>query len=372
MDKLKVGVLGATGAAGLEFVRALCGHPWFELRELYASGRSAGKPFRDACTLDLSGIPEDVREMRVRGIEEVNRGLDLICSALPSEVAREVEGECARHTPVISTASAFRYEDDVPILITEVNADHHRLLGLQRRRGWEGWIAPGPNCTTVGLAISLCPIYRELGVRRVIMSSYQSVSGGGYALIQKWRAQRRAELPEPLEGLKEPIRNPEVVLEGNVIGYIEKEEEKVKRETLKILGDYADGGIRPARFRIDCSCVRVPTLRGHFETVFVETERACSTEDVKAIYEEFNERCKREFGDLPSSPDRTIVVLDRSPQPIFDVCLGGGMSTVVGRIEGIEAYDSGIKYQVLSDNTQRGAAKGMVQVAEYLHKVGYL
>jgi aspartate-semialdehyde dehydrogenase len=372
MEKLKVGVLGATGAAGLEFVRALCGHPWFELEELYASERSAGKAFEEACTLDLSGIPEDVREKRVLGIGEVGRGLDLLCSALPSEIAREVEGRCARHTPVISTASAFRYEDDVPILITEVNADHHRLLGLQRRRGWEGWIAPGPNCTTVGLAISLCPIYRELGVRRAIMASYQSVSGGGYGLIQKWRAQRRAELPEPLEGLREPVRDPEVVLEGNVIGYIEKEEPKVKRETMKILGEYADGRIEPAKFRMDCSCVRVPTLRGHFETVFVETEKACSEEDVKRLYEGFNRRCREEFGDLPSSPEEAIVVLDRSPQPIFDVGLGGGMSTVVGRIEKTDAYENGIKYQVLSDNTQRGAAKGMVQVAEYLHRVGYL
>lgn len=371
MSKLRVGILGATGAAGLEFVRALYEHPWFEIEELYASERSAGKSLEEACLLDVCDIPESIRRKTVRSIEKIDK-LDLICSALPSDVAKKVEENCAKHTPVISTTSAFRYDDDVPILITEVNADHYKLLERQRQRGWDGWVAPGPNCTTVGLVMSLAPIYRALGIVRVVMSSYQSVSGGGYPLIQKWEGQRKIELPEPLSGMKEPIENPELILEGNVIGYIDKEEPKVKRETLKILGDYSVDEVNLAEFKIDCSCVRVPTLKGHFETVFVETKRTCSETDIEEIYDEFNRYCREKFGDLPSSPERTIVTLNRSPQPFFDVNLYGGMATIVGRIEKSSVYDNGVKYQVLSNNTKRGAAKGMVQVAEYLHKIGFL
>lgn len=372
MRKLGVGILGATGAAGLEFVRALYEHSWFEIEELYASERSVGKSLEEACSLDVSDIPENIRHKKIYDIEEVNHDLDLICSALPSDVARKAEEHCAKSTPVISTTSAFRYENDVPILITEINADHHKLLTLQKERGWKGWVAPGPNCTTVGLVVSLYPIYRDLGVERVVMSSYQSVSGGGYPLIQKWREQRKERLPEPLSNVDAPLENPEVILEGNVIGYIDKEEPKVKRETLKILGDYTGSQVKPAEFKIDCSCVRVPTLRGHFETVFVETKKSCSEDDLRDVYSKFNEQSKKEFGDLPSSPKETIVILDRSPQPLFDVNLYGGMTTVIGRIEKSSAYENGIKYQVLSNNTERGAAKGMVQVAEYLHKIGFL
>ncbi len=372
MKKLKVGILGATGAAGLEFIRALYEHPWFEIEELYASEKSAGKTLEEASMLDVSDISESIRQKNVRDVKEASHDLDLICSALPSEIAREIEENCAKHTPVISTTSAFRYEKDVPILITEINAEHYKLLELQKQRGWKGWIAPGPNCTTVGLVMSLFSIWKEAGIERVIMSSYQSVSGGGYPLIQKWREQRRLERIEPLLYPEKPIENPELILEGNVVGHISGEEQKVKRETLKILGGYETSRINPAEFKIDCSCVRVPVLRGHFETVFVETKQNCSENDLKEIYNKFNEHSKKEFGELPSSPKETIVVLDRSPQPLFDVSLYGGMATIIGRIEKSSAYDNGIKYQVLSNNTERGAAKGMVQVAEYLHKIGFL
>jgi len=372
MKKLKVGILGATGAAGLEFVRGLNEHPWFEIEELYASEKSVGKTLEEACSLDVSDIPDNIKHKTIDNICEVNSNLDLICSALPSDIAKVAEENCAKHTPVISTTSAFRYEEDVPILITEINAEHYKLLQLQKQRGWKGWIAPGPNCTTVGLVISLFPIYREVGIERVIMSSYQSISGGGYPLIQKWKGQRKIELPEPLSDIEGPIENPELMLEGNVIGYISGEEPKVKKETLKILGNYETSRINPAEFKIDCSCVRVPTLKGHFETVFVETKQNCSENDLIEIYHKFNEQCKKEFGDLPSSPRETIVVLDRSPQPLFDVSLNGGMATIIGRIEKSSAYNNGLKYQVLSNNTERGAAKGIVQVAEYLHKIGFL
>jgi len=204
LEKLRVGVLGATGAAGLEFVRALEGHPWFETAALYASPRSAGKPFAGACTLDISGISPRVLEMTVQDLREVSESLDLACSALPSELAKEYEARYAEHTPVVSTVSAYRYEPDVPVAVLEANVDHLRLLDQQRRRGWKGWIAPGPNCTATALVMSLYPLHRAVGLLRVVMSSYQSVSGGGYGLIQQWKEQRQLALPQPLEA-EEPV-----------------------------------------------------------------------------------------------------------------------------------------------------------------------
>jgi aspartate-semialdehyde dehydrogenase len=365
--KLQVGILGATGAAGLEFVHALEDHPWFETAELWASPESAGKAFVEACKLDASGISSRVLQKTVRSLDDVDGTLDLVCSALPSDLAREHEARYAKHTPVVSTVSAYRHEDDVPVLILEVNADHCRLLERQRRRGWKGWIAPGPNCTAVGLVMSVYPLHKARGVRRVAMSSYQSVSGGGYGLVRKWKQQRSADLPQPLN-VQEPIESPEVMFEGNVIGHIEHEAEKVRAETKKILGTYAGDTIASADFGLGCHCVRVPTLSSHFETVFVETERSCSPQDARAIYDEFNAQCAEEYGDLPSSPEKTIVVLDRPPQPYFDANLYGGMATTIGMVEASDAYENGIQYQVLSNNTMKGAAKGMIQVAEYLYR----
>ena len=379
MDKLRVGVLGATGAAGLEFIRALDVHPWFNVVELYASKKSADKTLEKACSLDVSDISANIRQMKVQAIGEIDPDLDLICSALPSEVARDAEAYCAQHTPVISTASDFRYEPDVPVIITEVNAGHYPLLELQKQRGWNGWIAPGPNCTTVGLVMSLAPLYKEVGIERVAMTSSQAISGGGYGLIQLWNQQRQSllkngnvNLPEPLSGIEQPIDTLDIVLDGNIIGDIKGEVEKVKKETIKILGDYGGGEIYPANFLIDCQCTRVPTLRGHFESVFVETKSDCSPSDLKRIYHAFNSRVRGEFGDLPSSPRQTIVVLDRSPQPYYDANLQRGMAAVVGMINPTDLFRHGLKYQVLSNNTEKGAAKGMVQVAEYLYKIGFL
>lgn len=372
MDKLKAGILGATGAAGLEFVRALTEHQWFEIDRLYASKKSAGKTLEEACSINLSDMPSQVRSMKIEYSENADYSLDFMCSALPSGIARKFEEMYAKHMPVISTSASFRYEDDVPIGITEVNPWHCMLTEAQKKRGWDGFIVPGPNCTTVGLVISLAPIYDAFGVINVIMSSYQAVSGGGVQLMEKWAKQKTADLPEPLEVGDDPYDNPEVLLEGNVIGHIEGEEEKVKKETLKILGDYENGTIRPASFNIDCSCVRVPTLQGHFETVFVELGKNCSIEDVKEEYRKFNEYCKTEFGELPSSPKETVALLDRSPQPRIDANIGGGMTVSVGRLEECDVFDHGIKYQVLSNNTEKGAAKGIVQYMEWMVKIGAL
>jgi aspartate-semialdehyde dehydrogenase len=367
-EKLKIGILGATGAAGLEFVRTLHDHPFFEITKLYASPTNVGKTLEHACKLDLTGIDDSITWITLEDMNHPNKELDLICSALPSDVARTYESLWSQHMPVISTTAAFRYEDDVPILITEVNPEHAKILSRQEGN----WIAPGPNCTTVGLAVSLKPLYDALGVKRVAMSSYQSISGGGYGLIQAWKAQRnQTDLPTPLVTPPETGQYP--LIEGNVVGYIPGEEEKVKQETLKILGDYEEGIITPANIIIGCQCVRVPTVQGHFETVFLETGKSFSLDDVAEIYATFNAQTKEAFGNLPSSPEETIVLLDGSPQPRLDVKYGEGMSVVIGRIEPCSIFgENGLQYQVLSNNLEKGAAKGMIQVAEYLFSQGEL
>jgi len=366
----KIGILGATGAVGLEGIEALIGHSWFEVGNLYASERSAGKTFGDACKLDISHLPKDITGREVR---EIVPGGDMgaVFSALPSAEAKKVEPQFAKQVPVISTTSAFRYEDDVPILITEVNPEHAELLKVQQKaRGWKGFIAPEPNCTTVGLVMSLKPIVDNFGVARVVMCSYQAVSGAGHAAIELWGSQRKQEVPRPVS--TEIIAEPPLLFDGNVIGYIADEEPKVKKEVLKILGKYQNGAIVPASFPIDCFCVRVPVYEGHFEAVFVETVKSCSVEDVKAAYEQFNKVCKQKYGKLPSSPKNTVTVYDRTPQPRYDAEIDGGMSTIVGRIEKGAFGDKWLKYLVLSNNLKKGAAKGAVQVLEYLNTCGLL
>ncbi|MBI2918934.1 MAG: aspartate-semialdehyde dehydrogenase [Chloroflexi bacterium] len=368
-----VGVLGATGAVGREFLEALEGHPLFAVSALFASDRSAQRPLREATRLDISGLTERIRDMVVKSADSGDAaGLDLVCSALPGETAAEAEPRYARQVPVISTSAAFRYENDVPILILEVNAEHAALLHTQKARGWQGWIAPQPNCTTVGLAVSLKPILDAFGVQRVVMTSYQAVSGGGYELIQRWQREREEigpRIPAPGQGW---VEQPETTIEGNVIGYISKEEPKVKAEVRKVLGTLKGGAIEPAGFDIDCFCVRVPSLEGHLEAVFVETARPCSPEDVRQAVAEFNARSGERFGRLPSAPVQAITVLDRVPQPRFDAELDRGLTTVMGRIEKSELGSRWMKYFVLSNNVKKGAALGSLQVLEYLEAQGYL
>lgn len=368
--KKRVGVLGATGNVGFEVIEALLDHPWVEISHLFASERSVGREYKDVCKLGEASVPEKVAHMVVEDIKNLKtEDLDIIFSALPAEEERKIGPKLAKELPVMSTTSAFRYENDVPILITEVNSDHAELLRIQQKEGgWEGFIAPGPNCTTINPSVTLKPLYSTVGIKRVFLSSYQAVSGAGYEALKKWEEQREKELPKPYP-VTEIIENPDLTFEGNVIGYIKDEEPKVRRETLKILGKYENRRITPADFLIDPFCVRVPTYRGHLTAIFVKPIEPCSAEDVKSIYAEFNEQCEKLYGDLPSSPKQTIVVLDRAPQPRWDVNLENGMAVIVGRIEISNGW---IKYLALSDNLRKGAAKGVVQDMEYLLREAYI
>jgi aspartate-semialdehyde dehydrogenase len=351
---LKVAVIGATGAVGQEFVIALNKHKWFELTQVAASERSAGKKYVDAIRDPSSGIlrwhnreevPEYVKNMVVSRVDDIKpESFDLIFTALESDDAKIVEPKFAKSTPVISTAAAFRYEQDVPILIPGINDNHAELLNTQRKsRGWKGFIAPLPNCTTTGMAITLKPIFDKFGVEKVFMTSMQALSGAG--------------------------RSPGVValdIMDNVIPYIPKEEEKVQIETKKILGVMNNGSIASAPLKVSCTCTRVPVLDGHTESVFVETKQRAEADEVKNEMLKFSKNVS--IKGLPTAPKEYIVVHDdpTRPQPRIDRELNDGMTTAVGRLRKDTAFDNGIKYVLLSHNEKMGSAKGAVLLAELL------
>lgn len=351
---LKVAVIGATGAVGQEFVVALNKHKWFELTQVAASERSAGKKYVDAIRDPNSGIlrwhnreevPEYVKNMVISKVEDVKpENFDLIFTALESDDAKIIEPKFANTTPVISTAAAFRYESDVPILIPGINDSHMELLNEQRKnRGWKGFIAPLPNCTTTGMAITLKPILDRFGIEKVFMTSMQALSGAG--------------------------RSPGVAaldIMDNVIPFIPKEEEKVQVETKKILGAMNKGMIAPAPLKVSCTCTRVPVSDGHTESVFVETEQTTEAEEVKKEMLRFSKNVS--IKGLPTAPKDYIVVHDdpTRPQPRIDREINDGMTTVVGRLRKDTAFDNGIKYVLLSHNEKMGSAKGAVLLAELL------
>jgi aspartate-semialdehyde dehydrogenase len=351
---LKVAVIGATGAVGQEFIIALNKHKWFELTQVAASERSAGKKYVDAIRDPNSGIlrwhnreevPEYIKDVVVSKVEDIKpENFDLIFTALESDDAKIVEPKFAKTTPVISTAAAFRYETDVPILIPGINDNHAELLNIQRKnRSWKGFIAPLPNCTTTGMAITLKPILDRFGIDRVFMTSMQALSGAG--------------------------RSPGVIaldIMDNVIPYIPKEEEKVQVETKKILGHMSNASIASAPLKVSCTCTRVPVLDGHTESVFVETKQTAEAQDVKKEMEKFSKNVT--ITGLPSAPKDYIIVHDdpTRPQPRIDREINDGMTTVVGRIRKDTAFDNGIKYMLLSHNEKMGSAKGAILLAELL------
>jgi len=360
LDKLKVAVLGATGVVGQQFIIALQDHPWFEIIKLAASPRSAGKLYKDALRdPDTSSLrwycrqsPSDrVSDLRVEDAAKLDpKEVDLVYSALESSVARELEPKFAAEIPVISTASAYRYEEDVPVMLPGVNYEHSALIGTQqKKRGWKGFIAPQPNCTTVGLATSLKPILDNFGINRVIMTSLQAVSGAGRV--------RGVLAMDILD---------------NIIPYISGEEEKVEKETLKILGVVDKDRVKPCNFKVSTTCTRVPVLDGHTEAVYVSTKKACTVEEVRTVFDNFGAALVQ-MG-LPSAPGKMIMVKDDPfrPQPRLDRDNDDGMALTIGRIREDNALENGIKYVLLSHNTKMGAAKGSVLVSELLVSGGII
>ncbi len=359
VGKSRAAVVGATGLAGQEFLASLTGHPDFEVVKIAASSRSAGRPYAEAISQASGQVswyphtPLDPRlaAMNVELAEDLDASqVDVVFTAVDAGTARELEPRYAQTTPVISTASAFRMEADVPLLLPGVNPEHVVLIEAQRRaRGWKGLVLPNPNCTTVGLAFTLAPLLRAFGLERVHMVSMQAVSGAG--------------------------RSPGVAaldIVDNIVPYIPKEEEKVQVETHKILGTLSGGTIVPASFALSVTCTRVPVLEGHTEAVHVELGRETDAASIAAAWRGLGaELVSRGFH---SAPPALIHVHDDPfrPQVRLDRDMNGGMTTVVGRLRPDSTSPRGWKYMLVSHNTRMGAAKGCVLVAEQLRALGHI
>ncbi|MCL2626992.1 MAG: aspartate-semialdehyde dehydrogenase [Cystobacterineae bacterium] len=353
MKKLRCALLGATGLAGQQFVAALASHPWFELTGLAASTRSAGKHYMEALRRPngMSGwflsepLPSRIASMPVVAGDALDVGLfDIVFSAVAADVALALEPVYAQRLPVISTASAFRYGDDVPLLLPPINAEHSQLIEKQKQqRGFEGFIAPNPKGAAIGLALSLAPLVQNYGVKAVLMTSMQAISGAG-------RAPGVAALD---------------ILE-NIIPYIPKEEGKVEIETKKILGQMDT----PHAMKVSCTCTRVPVLEGHTESVFVSLEKPASVEELAQTMHAW--QGTEVSQKLPSAPPRWIEVMDDPfrPQVRLDRDMHAGMATIVGRIREDDVLENGFKYVLVSHNTKMGAAKGALLIAEMLYAQG--
>ena len=355
-QKRRVAVIGATGIAGQQFMAALADHPWFEVVALAGSPRSAGKSYQEALRSpngqlqwwQHQALPEKFAKLKITEGQDLDVDkVDLVFTAIESDAAKVLEPLYAKHKPTISTASAFRMEADVPLLVPGVNSQHKELIKAQQlNRGWKGFVVPIPNCTVYGLACTLAPIERAFGVRSVIMTSMQAVSGAG--------------------------RNGGVLsldIIDNLIPHIKGEEEKVEREAQKILGNLVGATILPASFPVSSTCTRVAVLDGHTEAVFVATKSTCSVDQVKAAFREYVSEARG----LPSAPKDFFTLHEDPfhPQPRVDRDKDGGMTTHVGRIREDQVL-GGVKYVLLSHNTKAGAAKGALLVAESLVKDGLI
>ncbi len=346
-QKIEVGILGATGTVGQRFIQLLEDHPWFQVAWVAASDRSAGKRYRDACSWQLEGAPpQRIADMTVEECVP-GRAPRLVFSSMASNLAGEIEHAFAQagHT-VVSNSGHYRMTSDVPLLVPEINPDHLGLLERQRReRGWEGALVTNPNCAAIVLVMPLAPL-RRFGLRRVLVTTFQAVSGAGYPGVPS------------LDAL------------GNVIPYIGGEEEKVESEPRKILGEIRDGEIRPLPMTISANCHRVPAIDGHMAAVSLEFETRPSREELTEALAGF--RGLPQERELPSAPRRPIHLMEAPdrPQTRKDAGLERGMATAVGRIR--ECPVLHWKLAALSHNVLRGAAGAAVLNAELMKSEGLI
>lgn len=346
--RIRVGVLGATGAVGQTFIRQLNDHPWFEVAAVAASERSAGKTYAEAARWLEGNLPADVARLTVVECDPAQVDADVVFSALDSSVAGEVEAAfAAAGRMVLSNAKNYRMEPDVPLVIPEVNAPHLAMLETQRkRRGWRGGIVTNANCAATVAAVALAPLHETFGVKQVFVTTMQAISGAGYPGV------------------------PSLDILGNVIPYIGDEEPKIERELNKMLGRLSHHGIDPAPFVVSAHANRVATENGHLVCLSVACERPVSADD--ALHALRAWRGCAEARGLPSSPELPLVVSDAPdrPQTRRDVQAGRGMTVTVGRVRPDPLFD--IKLVALGHNTVRGAAGGSILNAEVLVSTGVI
>lgn len=356
-DKLKVGILGGTGMVGQRFIAILENHPWFEVKEIAASPRSAGKTYEE-CVKDRwkmdTPIPEAVKNIVVKNVnevEEVSKDVDFCFSAvdMKKDEIRAIEEAYARtETPVVSNNSAHRWTPDVPMVVPEINPEHFEVIKYQKERlgTKRGFIAVKPNCSIQSYAPVLTS-WMKFHPTEAIVSTYQAISGAGKT-FRDW--------PE---------------MEGNIIPFISGEEEKSEKEPLRLWGKVENGQIVPSDcMKITSQCIRVPILYGHTATVFVnfadnptKQELIDAMTSLSGFPQELN---------LPSAPKQFIRYMeeDDRPQVKLDVNYENGMGITIGRLREDSIFDW--KFVGLSHNTMRGAAGGAVLCAELLKAQGYI
>lgn len=357
MDKFRVGILGATGHVGQRFILLLQDHPWFEVTQLIASPRSAGKTYKEAVEdhwRQDAPMPAFVADMIVQGTDAVDRlpdHVDFVFSAVDMEkdALIQLEEAIARlEIPVISNNSAMRWTPDVPMIIPEINPEHTALIESQRKRlnTKRGFIVVKPNCSIQSYVPALTPLM-NFGIEEVFVTTYQAVSGAG---------RRLTDWPE---------------MQDNVIPFISGEEEKSEWEPLKVWGKLRDDRIELARKPlISSQCFRVPVEFGHMAAVFVRFRRPIEATDILMSWRDFTSDV--EEARLPSAPKPFLRYFEDSdrPQPKLDASSRHGMGISIGRLREDPIFD--YKFVCLSHNLIRGAAGGAILTAELLVHQGYL
>lgn len=346
--KIEVGVLGATGMVGQQFVNQLRDHPWFDLTWLGASERSAGKLYHEAANwMQNSSIPESAASRTVQACQPENGAPKLVFSALDASVAGEIEQAFASAGHfIVSNSKNHRMDADVPLLIPEVNADHAGLIAVQRKnRGWSGAIVTNPNCSTIAMVMGLAPL-KPFGIKKVIASTMQAISGAGYP----------------------GLASMDIV--ANVIPYIGGEEEKMQCETQKLLGDFKGGRVEPLDAVVSAHCNRVGVVDGHTVAVSVELEQKPAIAELEAAFVSF--RGAPQEKNLPTAPKQPVHLMTQPdrPQPRRDALIEQGMAVSVGRVRVCPVL--GYKFVVLGHNTIRGAAGAAVLNAELMLSEGLL
>jgi len=345
--RIEVGILGATGMVGQHFIRFLQGNPWFDLKWLGASDRSAGKKYRDAMTWHLGGgAPESAGDLVVEECKPGNAPR-LLFSATDASVATEIEQAFARagHV-VVSNSRNHRMERDVPLLVPEINFDHLKLVPAQQRaRGWKGQIVTNPNCSTIVLTMGLVPL-KQFGIVKIVATTMQAISGAGYPGVAS------------------------MDILGNVVPFIGGEEEKMQQETQKIMGEFRGDHIEPLAAKVSAHCNRVAVVDGHTVTVSVEFSTKPSEADLRHAFDSFTAVPQQRR--LPSAPPKPVIYMEESnrPQPRKDAERERGMAAFVGRLRPCPALD--YKFVAMGHNTIRGAAGAAVLNAELMHSEGML
>ena len=345
--RIEVGILGATGMVGQHFVKFLQNHPWFDLKWLGASERSAGKRYHEAIAWRLGGaMPDTVPGLLVEECKPGNAPR-LLFSAMDASVATEIERAFAQagHV-VVSNSKNHRMEPDVPLLVPEINPDHLKLVpSQQRNRGWKGQIVTNPNCSTIVLTMALGPL-KQFGITRVVATTMQAISGAGYP----------------------GVASMDII--ANVVPYIGGEEEKMQQETQKILGDFRGGHIEPLHAKVSAHCNRVPVVDGHTVTVSVEFSAKPAEADLRHAFDRFTSLPQQRH--LPSAPPQPVIYMQENdrPQPRRDAERENGMAAFIGRLRPCPVLD--YKFVALGHNTVRGAAGAAVLNAELMHSEGML